>query len=159
MVRHRLGGDPVTVQKGFATARVESPAPDPGVDASLNALKAAVRELTACVEGQTPWVRVSAAAREVEVRARHLANVLEDHSIPLPAKLEAAPFNGTASASSDGFRVLVVDDEPDQAELITRALAPWFRVRSAADGLEAAEVIREDPPDVIITDLNTPRAG
>lgn len=148
----------MTAQKGLAAATASDPAPENGVDASLNALKAAVRELTSCIEGQATWVRLSAAAREIEVRARHLANVLEDHSIPLPARFDPLPFSGT-TATAEGFRVLVVDDDPTQADLLARAMSPWFRVRTAADGLEAAEVIREDPPDVIITDLHMPRAG
>jgi diguanylate cyclase (GGDEF)-like protein len=160
-----LGGDPVTVQKAVATVEAASsatssakPAPDVGVDASLGALKAAMNELTSCVEDQATWVRLSAAAREVEVRARHLANLLEDHTVPLPARFDPLPFSGTTQ-SVDGFRVLVVDDEVDQAELIACALSPWFRVRTAHDGLEAAELVREEPPDVIVTDLNMPRAG
>lgn len=155
----------MTVQKAVAPIESESsatssarPAPDAGVDASLGALKAAMRELTSCVEDHATWVRLSAAAREVEVRARHLANLLEDHTVPLPAKFDPLTHTGTTQ-SVDGFRVLVVDDDQEQAELIGSALSPWFRVRTASDGLEAAEVIREEPPDVIVTDLNMPRAG
>lgn len=54
--------------------------------------------------------------------------------------------------------VLVVDDEP----LIRDALAEWlfeegYRVRCAADGQEALDLVGAEPPDVIVSDIRMPR--
>jgi two-component system, OmpR family, KDP operon response regulator KdpE len=61
---------------------------------------------------------------------------------------------------SEPSRLLIVDDESD----ITRVLqtfmeAQGYSVRAADDGATALRVIREWPPDLIITDLSMPRMG
>jgi DNA-binding response OmpR family regulator len=54
-------------------------------------------------------------------------------------------------------RVLVVDDEPDLRDLLSRRLlADGFAVDTAADGPEALEMIREAPPDLLLLDLMMP---
>ena len=59
---------------------------------------------------------------------------------------------------SDGRRVLLVDDEDDIrsiAELSLRALGGWD-VRTAASGVEALGVTRDDAFDVIVLDVMMP---
>ena len=61
---------------------------------------------------------------------------------------------------SEQNRLLVVDDETD----ITRVLQTFlgtqgYSVRAADDGATALKVIREWPPDLIITDLSMPNIG
>jgi two-component system alkaline phosphatase synthesis response regulator PhoP len=55
-------------------------------------------------------------------------------------------------------KILLVDDEPHilrAAEIkLTRA---GFSVRSAADGQQALELIAQDKPDLLVTDLQMPR--
>jgi two-component system OmpR family response regulator len=54
-------------------------------------------------------------------------------------------------------RVLVVDDEPTLAELVTLALRyEGWDVRSAADGLTAVRIAREFRPDVVVLDVMLP---
>ncbi len=54
--------------------------------------------------------------------------------------------------------VLVVDDEPNVRIYLARILQDaGFRVRTAADGFEALEMIRREPPDFISLDLVMPR--
>ena len=53
-------------------------------------------------------------------------------------------------------RVLVVDDNRDMREYVARLLAPHFRVDTAADGREALERFRADPPTVVVTDVMMP---
>jgi two-component system OmpR family response regulator len=55
------------------------------------------------------------------------------------------------------LRVLVVDDEPDLAEVLTRMLrhAGWD-ARSASDGGTAVEAFGQFVPDVVVLDVNLP---
>ncbi len=57
-----------------------------------------------------------------------------------------------------GYRVLVVEDDAGQRLLATSVLARSgrFLAQEAASGVEALEMARRDPPDVILTDLNMP---
>ena len=55
-------------------------------------------------------------------------------------------------------RVLVVDDEPDVRAYLQSALEDAeFVVETASDGLEALEMVRHHPPDLISLDLVMPR--
>ncbi|CAN5702977.1 response regulator transcription factor [soil metagenome] len=53
--------------------------------------------------------------------------------------------------------ILVVDDEPDISALVAYHLArASYRVRTAADGLEAIRAVEAEPPDLIVLDLMLP---
>lgn len=56
-------------------------------------------------------------------------------------------------------KILVVDDDPDIIEAITTVLesVDEYDVRTARDGLECIETIKQDPPDLLILDLLMPR--
>ena len=61
-------------------------------------------------------------------------------------------------ARPEDKRVLVVDDEPNVRIYLAQILQDaGFRVDTAADGEEALEKIRADPPDFISLDLVMPR--
>ncbi len=73
----------------------------------------------------------------------------------------SAPTVGTGSAlrRPDGgpLRVLVVDDEPTLADLLTMALRyEGWDVRSAGNGLSAVRVVREFRPDAVVLDVMLP---
>jgi CheY-like chemotaxis protein len=54
--------------------------------------------------------------------------------------------------------VLVVDDEADVRSYLANALADaGFRVETAEDGLQALDMVRRNPPDLISLDLVMPR--
>ena len=65
----------------------------------------------------------------------------------------------TLFTAPDGERatVLVVDDNADMREYITRLLAPHYQVRTAADGEEALASIRQQRPDLLLSDVMMPR--
>src|SRR5262249_51366932 len=68
---------------------------------------------------------------------------------------------GRSPASSGRFepspRVLVVDDEPEVQQLLSRALrVNGFRVETASSGAEALEKASLEPPDLILLDLWLP---
>jgi len=54
-------------------------------------------------------------------------------------------------------RVLLVDDEPTLNETLSAVLkASGFVCRCAGDGFEALRLLRETPPDILISDLRMP---
>jgi adenylate cyclase len=61
------------------------------------------------------------------------------------------------SVDIPGGRVLVVDDAPLNRMLLTRSLEQeGHRVRSAANGQEALEILRDNPFDVVLLDIVMP---
>jgi two-component system OmpR family response regulator len=57
----------------------------------------------------------------------------------------------------NGVRVLVVDDEPTLAELVTMALRyEGWEVRSAGNGVTAVRLARDFRPDVVVLDVMLP---
>ncbi len=55
-------------------------------------------------------------------------------------------------------RILLVDDEPSIRASMALVLTKFgYRVRSAVDGFSALREIREEMPDILLTDLNMPR--
>src|SRR5574337_340538 len=57
-------------------------------------------------------------------------------------------------------RVLLVDDEPEIRRLLSRHLRRLgYTVREAGDGEEAAALVKEQMPSVVITDMAMPRLG
>jgi two-component system OmpR family response regulator len=60
-------------------------------------------------------------------------------------------------ADGSPIRVLVVDDEPNLAELLTSALRyEGWDVSTALDGRDAIKLARESEPDVIVLDIMLP---
>src|SRR5690606_32638334 len=56
-----------------------------------------------------------------------------------------------------GTKVLVVDDEPDARELLTRVLTHYeATVESAANAEVAIELVKRWGPDVIVSDIGMP---
>jgi two-component system cell cycle response regulator len=57
-----------------------------------------------------------------------------------------------------GFRILVVEDNPDNLELMTYLLKAFGHTPlTAQDGVEALEVARAERPDLVICDIQLPR--
>ena len=55
-------------------------------------------------------------------------------------------------------KILVVDDEAGIREMLHDALSiAGFEVQIALDGFDALKVLREEPADLIIADINMPR--
>ncbi len=54
--------------------------------------------------------------------------------------------------------VLVVDDEPDNVDVVAETLEFFgLQVRTASNGLEGLEVLKEFTPDLILLDLSMPQ--
>ncbi len=82
--------------------------------------------------------------------------------IPLAVDESTVPPSATrsvhpAAPECENLKVVVVDDELDARELVGRLLAErGGNVRTAGRADEALAMVRDDPPDVIVTDLGMP---
>jgi len=64
------------------------------------------------------------------------------------------------SPAESKANILVVDDEPQIRRVLRTALAGHgYNVRTASDGDEALEIMREWRPELVITDLSMPNMG
>lgn len=56
------------------------------------------------------------------------------------------------------YTLLVVDDNPDLIDFLRDTLKDSFKhIYTAADGVEALEVVRKDHPDIVVSDVMMPR--
>ncbi len=79
-----------------------------------------------------------------------------------PPSANPAPMPVAASAPVEanlsGTRILVVDDEADGREMLTRMLQSWgAEVRAAGSAEEAIEALSGETPDLLISDIGMPR--
>lgn len=76
---------------------------------------------------------------------------------PAPNQSEPAASSSGPDAPDPPF-VLVVDDEPFIVDLLTLALEDeGYQVAGAYDGEQAWDLVHQQPPDLIITDVSMPR--
>ena len=62
------------------------------------------------------------------------------------------------SEPQEAAKILVVDDEPRNVKILQIQLkARGYAVYTAADGLEALDVVEKEMPDLILLDINMPR--
>ncbi len=74
-----------------------------------------------------------------------------------PSASAAARSEGLQRADGTPVRVLVVDDEPSLAELLSSVLRyEGWDVRAASSGAEAVRVAREFGPDAVVLDIMLP---
>jgi putative two-component system response regulator len=57
---------------------------------------------------------------------------------------------------SEKKTVLVVDDNPDNITLINGLLRPLYQIKVAINGAKAIEMIKKNPPDIILLDVVMP---
>ena len=66
--------------------------------------------------------------------------------------------DGMTSELRETAKILVVDDEPRNVKILQIQLkARGYTVYTAADGLEALDVVEKEMPDIILLDINMPR--
>jgi PAS domain S-box-containing protein len=66
------------------------------------------------------------------------------------------PEQPAAPVGAGRGRVLVADDNADMREYLTRLLRPRYAVRVVSDGAAALAAIREEPPDLVVSDVMMP---
>jgi DNA-binding NtrC family response regulator len=78
---------------------------------------------------------------------------------PKKAPEPAEPIAPTASPRSDAKKILIVDDDPDVLEVLSRFLqkAPLdYTVQAVGNGEDAIAALVLEPPDLVLLDLNMP---
>jgi two-component system, OmpR family, response regulator len=80
------------------------------------------------------------------------------HSTPsAPAPVTTGRATGTLRPDGTPVRVLVVDDEPSLAELLSSVLRyEGWDVRTAASGADAVRIARDFRPDAVVLDIMLP---
>lgn len=63
---------------------------------------------------------------------------------------------GARSASSNGGSLVIAEDNPAMRRLFADLLSTEFSVRAARNGWEAIELVREEKPDLVVTDVMMP---
>lgn len=76
-------------------------------------------------------------------------------------EIAATPPNELPHTSSDAptehRRIVLADDNADMREYVCHLLGDRFDIKTARDGLEALELIRRQPPDLVLSDVMMPR--
>jgi two-component system phosphate regulon response regulator PhoB len=81
----------------------------------------------------------------------------ENAAAPIMSEPPPAPPPQPRRLRGEGARVLLVDDDPDLRDVVAAMLeAVGLVVQAAGSAEEALEMIRHDPPDLIVLDWNLP---
>jgi signal transduction histidine kinase len=76
---------------------------------------------------------------------------------PALAREGTATSAGPVAEGASRARILVADDNADMRAYLVRLLADRWRTDAVGDGQAALEVIRRDPPDLVLSDVMMPR--
>jgi serine/threonine-protein kinase len=115
-----------------------------------------------------PPPRVSSRRRDISVHFDRLINEMlakepadRPQSIDVVAAwLRAIRRDHTGSSRETHLNVLIADNDPKMLGLLESCVAqaaPTARVRTAVDGVEALDQVRQRAPDVLLLDLRLPR--
>ncbi len=82
-----------------------------------------------------------------------------DPGLELPSSQDDLPGSAlsTRRTDADRPRVLVADDNIDMRRYVERLLSGQYKVESVADGEAALAAVRQQAPDLILTDVMMPR--
>ncbi len=141
-------------------AEAQAPEADSVEDKSTLIAKAAIAAATAATAATTT-AAVTADAGESEVIEAEIQETISELSDDVREIVaDVAPATPTETATGENSKplVLAVDDSPTILKLVTMTLTrEGFEVITAADGLEALQVLAEQLPDIILSDVNMPR--
>ncbi len=97
-------------------------------------------------------------ARAADTRASAAVGLYREEALQWsdrPAPGPAATSTGDPGPTA-GARVLVVEDNPDLRRFLVDMLAPHYTVLVAPDGSTALQLARDEPPDLVLTDVMMP---
>ncbi|MEM8606526.1 MAG: response regulator [Myxococcota bacterium] len=104
------------------------------------------------------WKAISELRALIEERSEGEVRFGEDSAIPLLTLSGVEGPEEPVDVNLSGRRILVADDDAEVRWFYVGVLREaGARVVEASDGLRALELIREDPPDLILADILMPR--
>lgn len=65
-------------------------------------------------------------------------------------------FQSDSSAYPRNATIVLADDNADMRDYLTRLLRPYYQVRAVTNGKEALQAMREQTPDLVISDIMMP---
>jgi len=107
-----------------------------------------------CVDGLTDLIK----HYELDMKVTQLVNLVAKALVVPERKVEVEKVEEVAEVPSlKGYKILLVDDEPDILAFFTTVLEDnGAEVVQAKDGEEAIELIRQEKPDLVTLDLSMP---
>lgn len=93
----------------------------------------------------------------VQEALRWLPEAPTDTSMRLTTLSLAAPDADRRFASTFGARVVLADDNADMRAYLRDLLARFYAVECCANGAEALEAAKREPPDLILSDVMMPQ--
>ncbi len=107
-----------------------------------------------CVDGLNDLIR----HYKLDMKVVQLVNlVAEALVVTKPVSVPAEPEKVAAEKSLQGYKVLVVDDEPDVCAFLSTVLEDnGAEVLVATNGEEGLELLRKEKPDLLTLDLSMP---
>ena len=143
---------------GFSELAVEDPeiAAIEGVAEDLKKIRLAARNLFALIEGETEFGEIAGTNR-----GPNRGGAAEAVLGPAPAPANpAAPlfdFLGIEKSPLANGRILVVDDDPLNREMLSRRLQKMgFKIREAENGNRALDELKQRPFDLVLLDIIMP---
>jgi response regulator RpfG family c-di-GMP phosphodiesterase len=88
--------------------------------------------------------------------ARSVAATLTGFALWLPTAISLSPEHSGSNEESRRDRVLVVEDDPTVRSLMTQLLKDRYEVYEAEDAESALSALSENPPDLVVVDVNLP---
>ncbi|GAB4019433.1 hypothetical protein GCM10028808_57180 [Spirosoma migulaei] len=81
---------------------------------------------------------------------------LKEARTMLAGEKQAALWDEVAQQAMPSVRILVVDDNADMRDYLSRLLTPYFNVQTASNGADAIRQITNEPPQLILSDIMMP---
>ncbi len=72
------------------------------------------------------------------------------------ANNETPPNPVNSNTVNSTARILVADDNADMRDYLERLLTPSYTIKTVADGITALDIIRANPPDLVLSDVMMP---
>jgi signal transduction histidine kinase/DNA-binding response OmpR family regulator/GAF domain-containing protein len=123
-----------------------------GTDHLPERIGATARNVSSTAIGVSPFV---------EEALRWLPDADKAHNQePLPSGFELLPSANPSSSPQTGngrARVLIADDNADMRQYLVRLLQEHYEVRAVVDGQAALQAIREQAPDLVLSDVMMPQ--
>jgi signal transduction histidine kinase len=100
---------------------------------------------------------ISTSVRELDRQESSLLENAPRSNTPLQiANNETPPNPVNSNTVNSTVRILVADDNADMRDYLERLLTPSYTIETVADGMTALNTIRNNPPDLVLSDVMMP---